>query len=84
MKLQKRVLALEFEGDKAEIKYPTVLEMQNYAKEVEKVKDKTEKIIDIALNFLVKLGMPENWKTQLEQDHLDQILKALIGDKAKK
>lgn len=81
MKLTKRILKLELEGESAEVRYPTVKEHRDYAAKVSKAQDTPEKVIDCGLDLLISLGLPKQWAEELEQHHMESIMGELFSPK---
>lgn len=80
MKLEKRVLEIEYGEEKLTLKYPTVLQIKEMTKKQQKIKDPVDNV-DIILDLLVELGMPKEIATELEQRHLESIMEVLIDSK---
>ena len=85
MELKKRVLNFKFDGEEIELRFPTVINMRDYGRDVTEAKKVDDSdVIDVMLDFLVKLGLPERMKFDLEQDHVKQIMNAVSPQDNKK
>jgi hypothetical protein len=83
LELKSKILKLKFDGIECDVKHPTVKQHMEFSKKHEKVKDNVEKSIDCIFDFLVGLGLKEDFKDFLQMDHLNMILNE-IGGNAKK
>ena len=80
MKLEKRVLEIEFEDKKMELKFPTVLQIKKMTKKQQNLNDPLESI-DIILELLQNLGMDKDIAEALEHRHLEAIMEVLLEQK---
>lgn len=83
MELKRRVLQFKFEDENVELKFPTVIHMSKYAKDIKASQKKDDgKMLDIMMDMLVTLGLPIKLKDQLEPEHVENIMAAISPKKA--
>lgn len=78
MELKKTVLKFKFEDEDVMLRYPTVMHVRNYSSNVKNAKDDDNKIMDIMLDFLVELGLPDKFKSELEMGHIETIMSCIM------
>jgi len=81
LEFKRRELALKVYGEEYKILFPTVSQVQNYAKELNKRGE--EDAGELLLEFLDKLGLPKEVSGEMESDHLQQVVNALMPAKKK-
>ena len=83
LKLKKRVLKLEWEGEKYEVAFPTYKQGKEYQSRIEAFKEDTEKQAKEMEAYLQSLGLPEKVMMDMELEHIIQIIEILAGSKKK-
>lgn len=81
LELTKKRLQFKVDEGTYEIVYPSLKAFSNYQKEVKKHEgDEAE----MAINFLVKLGLDQQVAEELEVDHVLAIMEEISGNVKKK
>ena len=83
LKLKKRVLSLEWEGEKYQVTFPTYKQGKDYQAKLEGVKDDVEKQAECMESYLVSLGLPQRVMFEMEFEHIMQVIEVLAGSKKK-
>lgn len=81
MEFKRRSLKVNVYGVAHELHYPTVGESKVYSKEVRGLEN--DEATDALLGFLEKLGLPRNVSEDMESEHLEQLVGALVPNKKK-
>ena len=69
---------IDWKGDEYELRKPTVKETVDYSSSYAKSdKDNAEKVLELTISHLNKLGLPKEVAYQMEMDHITQISNAV-------
>jgi hypothetical protein len=77
LEFKKRELEFNFEGEAYRMKFPTVKQTSDYAKNHDKAEDKLEEVI----KFLEVLGLKREVSENMEVPHLEAVIGALTEAK---
>lgn len=83
IELKRKRYKFKLDGQLFELKTPNIAMLKEYDKNVKKAeKEESEKTgIDVAMEFLVSLGLPESVCDTLEPEHLEVIVTNITGQK---
>jgi hypothetical protein len=79
IKFEREKLPVEIYGEKFELHYPTVGELEAYVNKLSEPGEVSE--FDIVSDFLEGLGLPRKTSKAMEVDHLKQLGEALRSEK---
>lgn len=85
MKIEKRVLRIEFENQSFDVSYPNVKRFKDYQKKLDALGDKPNELqsFELVQHFLETLGLPTSVSDQLEPETVGEIMSQLTGSKKK-
>ena len=81
LKFERTEVALNAYGEEFKLKRPTVSEQEEYGKKIEKCEEENK--AEMLLDLLAKCGLPKNVSSEMESDHLMQVVEALMPTKKK-
>lgn len=74
--LKRKTLKVKIDGEEYKILFPNVRQLSAFQESFHKKQD-----LDLMINFIAGLGLPENVCNSLEADHLRDIFEVISGQK---